>query len=304
MHVHKSDLSLLLVFHAIYQEGSLTRAADVLHLTQPAVSHALARLRLRLGDPLFTRQGQHMIPSAMARHMAMPVAQALTTLESVWLHDAEFQPANAELEFRLGMRDVLEAHVLPGLMRVLRTAAPGIQLSSVRVERRHLSSMLSSGQLDIAVDVYLPVTDGLRSCRLTQEALAVVIGPSFDPQRALTLDDYLQGDHILVSSRRQGLGLEDMELQRLGLSRRIALRCQHYYAACQVVAQTELLLTMPLSYAKLLTQDSPNSIRPLPVSMPGMDIYIYWHSRREDEPAHRWLREQLMKVTLSGTSLT
>ncbi|NNM52655.1 MAG: LysR family transcriptional regulator [Pseudomonadales bacterium] len=296
MHIHKSDLSLLLVFHAIYQEGSLTRAADVLHLTQPAVSHALARLRLRLSDPLFTRQGQRMIPSAMARQMAMPVAQAIASLESVWLHDAEFQPGHAEIEFRLGMRDVLEAHVLPGLMRILRSSAPGIQLSSVRVERRHLASMLSSGQLDIAVDVYLPVSEGLRSCRLTREALAVVVGPWFTDHRDLSLEDYLQGNHILVSSRRQGLGLEDLELQRLGLSRHIALRCQHYYAACQVVAQTNLLLTMPQSYARLLIKDSSNIIRPLPVSMPSMDIYIYWHSRREDEPAHRWLRQQLMKV--------
>jgi DNA-binding transcriptional LysR family regulator len=112
-------------------------------------------------------------------------------------------------------------------------------------------------------------------------------------RRGLTLATYLKQHHVLVSSRRSGPGLEDVELSRQGLSRRIRLRCQHYFAACRVVSQTDLVLTMPGSYARIANRQFGNRILPLPFAMPPLDAYLYWHANVDREPANRWLRERL-----------
>ncbi len=293
MHVHKSDLALLQVFDAIYREGSITRAAMVLNLTQPAVSHALARLRERLQDPLFTRSGQKMIPSARARQMATQVATALSTLQAVCQPLHVFDPGQAQTEWRIGMRDVLEARVLPELLRVLRREAPGCRLTSIRLDRGRMQDLLATDQLDLVVDVLQDVGEGICQQPLPDEALIVVAGPSL-ADSPWSFDAYVEAGHILVSGRRQGLGLEDQTLARLGAERRIVLRCQHYYAACQVVAATDLLLTMPHQYAEVLNRYGPNRLLPLPFPISAMHMALYWHERRSADAGLAWLRQQLL----------
>ncbi len=114
--------------------------------------------------------------------------------------------------------------------------------------------------------------------------------------KTLDVETYLKQDHILVSSRRSGLGLEDVELSRQGLQRRIRLRCQHYFAACSVVSQTDLILTMPETYARIASQQFGNQILPFPLAMPTLDAHLYWHANVEAEPANKWLRERVMEV--------
>lgn len=297
MHNHHLDLNLLQVFLTIYREGSLTRAARRLHLTQPAVSHALARLRDQLGDPLFEREGNAMVPTAKARQLFGPVSDTLHALDQALVLQPGFDPSSARQEFRLGLRDVLEAIALPPLMQQLQKEAPGIGIASVRTERRELESALASGSLDLAVDVLLPLGKDIRHQLVSSERLVVLARRGHPALNGpLTLDRYLEQRHILVSSRRRGQGVEDFELTRLGLQRDIALRCQHFYAACQVAAGSDLLLTMPEHYARLLHRDTGTSIHPLPMEMPPLDVYLYWHARQQDDPASLWLRQHIVSV--------
>jgi DNA-binding transcriptional LysR family regulator len=297
MHLSRIDLNLFVVFDTIYAEGGITRASRRLNLSQPAISHALGRLRAMFDDPLFTRAGHAMTPTPLARRLIEPVRQALQGLEVTLSKVDRFDPKSAVKRFTVGMRDMLEAVVLPGLMRTIAQAAPRIDISVVRAERRELERELSAGTLDVAIDVLLPLPEEIRRERLAREWLTVVARRRHPKVRGkLDLDAYLAHEHILVSSRRRGLSAEDFELGRHNLRRRVRLRCQNHFAACRVVAETDLLLTMPRRYAAILNMEFGNRLLPFPLEAPAFDTYVYWHANSAGDPANQWLRQQLFQA--------
>src|SRR5690554_3446544 len=152
------DLNLLHVFDTIYREGSLTRAAKALHLTQPAVSHSLSRLRDHFDDPLFTRQGNQMVPTPLARRFLESMKPGLTQIQGAVNQFHAFDPANQRKTYSLGLRDVLESTFLPPLMQRLN-AYPELEIASKRIPRRDMETQLAAGKLDFAVDVLLPVSN-------------------------------------------------------------------------------------------------------------------------------------------------
>lgn len=294
MHISRVDLNLFIVFEAIYAEGSVTRASLKLNLTQPAISHALGRLRVMFDDPLFVRQGHLMVSTPLSRSIIEPVRQSLRGFEVTLNKLNRFDPATTEKEFTLALRDVLESTVLPPLMVALEQAAPQAKVAAVQVDRRELESELQAGTLDCAIDVLLPLSPEIRHVRILADRTLVVARRGHPRlQGGITLDAYLKEEHILASSRRKGPGIEDFELSRLGLQRKIRLRCQHYFAACRVVSQTDLVLTMPERYARVANQQFDNQLLALPLEMPAWDVYLYWHANVEDDPANKWLRERL-----------
>lgn len=295
MHLSKVDLNLFIVLEAIYAEGSITRASLKMNLTQPAISHALNRLRQLFDDPLFERQGHVMTPTPLTRSIIDQVRRALRGFEVTLSGAAHFDPASSERSFSLAVRDVLEASVLPGLMAGISAAAPSATLNTLQVSRRELESELAAGTLDAAIDVLLPLPNDVRRTQLAGDQTVVLVrrGHPLVKRRALTLDTYLEMEHIQTSSRRRGPGLEDVELSRQGLQRKIRLRCQHYFAACRVVSQTDLALTMPDRLARIVNQQFTNQILPLPLAMPSLDVYLYWHANVDNDPANTWLRAQI-----------
>jgi len=287
-------LNLFIVFDAIYSEGSVTRASVKLNLTQPAISHALGRLRTMFGDPLFVRKGHLMVSTPLARSIIEPVRHSLRGFEVTLNKVNRFDPASTEKEFTLALRDVLESTVLPPLMVALEQDAPHAKVAAVQVDRRELESELQAGTLDCAIDVLLPLGSDVRHARILVDRTLVVARRGHPRlQGGITLDQYLQEEHVLASSRRKGPGIEDFELSRLGMQRKIRLRCQHYFAACRVVSRTDLILTMPERYARVANQQFDNQLLPLPLEMPAWDVYLYWHANVEDDPANKWLRERL-----------
>ncbi|MEQ1439747.1 LysR family transcriptional regulator [Fontimonas sp. SYSU GA230001] len=301
MQLNRIDLNLLVVLDAIFSEGGITRAGEKLHLTQPAISHALGRLRELFGDPLFVREGRRMVPTPLARSLTQPVRRALHSLEVALNEVQQFDAATTQRHFNIAVRDVLEAMVLPPLMVEVARDAPSVDISAIRADRRTLESELASGGLDAALDVLLPVSEDVRHQRISMDRLVVVARRNHPATRkAFDLAAYLRAHHVLVSSRRSGPGLEDVELNRQGLRRRIRLRCQHYFAACRVVSETDLLLTMPERYARIANKQFGNRILSFPMQMPSMDAYLYWHASVDNDPANRWLRERLIATTESA----
>jgi DNA-binding transcriptional LysR family regulator len=299
MHLAKVDLNLFVVFDTIYAEGGITRASRRLNLSQPAISHALGRLRGMFDDPLFTRHGHSMTPTPLARRLIEPVRQSLQGLEVTLGRLGRFDPGTARKRFIVGMRDPLESVVLADLMRNIAKTAPNVEISVVRHERRELERELSAGTLDVALDVMLPLPDEIRRRRLGVEWLTVVVRRRHPAVRGrLTLDTYLAQEHIAVSSRRRGPSAEDFELGRHNLSRRVRLRCGNYFAACRVVSETDLVLTMPRRYAHILNAQFRNQLLPFPLEVPVFDTYIYWHADADADPANAWLRLQLMGILL------
>ena len=296
MALNRLDLNLLHVFDTIYREGSLTRAAKALHLTQPAVSHSLSRLREHFDDPLFSRQGNQMVPTPIARRFLESMRPGLTQIQSAVNQFHAFDPASQRKTYSLALRDILESTFLPQLMQRLEPY-PELEISSQRIPRRDMETQLAAGKLDFAVDVLLPVSSQTAHERVRRDRL-VVIAREDHPltDSPLTMDKYLEAKHVLVSSRTEGPGIEDFELSRFGVQRQIRLRCQHYYAACRVAESSDLLLTMPETYARIIAERANIEIMTPPVDLPGIDVHLYWHKAYEKEPALIWFREQLNSV--------
>lgn len=297
MHLGNVDLNLFVVLETIYREGNITRAGHQLNLTQPAISHSLRRLRALLNDPLFVRHGANMVPTPFTRTIIGQVREALQILELNLYKNQQFDPVHTRRSFSIGLRDSSEATILPALMQRLQQAAPEVSINSVRVNRRDLESELVSGSIDLALDIPLSVGDEIVHKSIFRDRIIVVARPGHPAIHSrLTLPNYLSQTHILVSLRRTGPGLEDIELTRIGKRRRVGLRCQHYFEACRLVRQTDMLLTMPERYALLLNTHFKNRLYPFPAKVPFLDVHLYWHVSAENDPSNRWLRQEIEKA--------
>jgi len=299
MHLSRIDLNLLVVFDAVIAAGSITAAGRRLNLSQPAVSHALARLRDLLGEPLFERRGRGVVPTPFARDIAGPVREALASMARTLQRAAQFDAAAAERTFRIGLREALEPVLLPPLSRGICGAGPGVALASSRHDRTRLEADLAAGEFDVAFDVLLPVATRIPHERVLTDRL-VVIARRNHPllrrmrRRGWNADAYLALDHVQVSSRRRGPSMEDLALQALGRSpRRIRLRCQSHAAACRVVATTDLVATIPELQSRHVLDPESNQLLALPLDDVTLETYMYWPANADHDAASRWLREQV-----------
>jgi DNA-binding transcriptional LysR family regulator len=301
MHLSRIDLNLFTVFDAIYREGGITAASKRLHLSQPAVSHALGRLRELLDDPLFERHGNEMTPTPLARTLAVTISDSLHSLEQMMHRAGRFDPANSQRLFTIAVRESQESAFLPALIERIAKDAPNIDLAAVRIERRDLEDDLHSGDIDFAIDVGLPVSAELRREQVSAAPIVVLARKDHPVVRGtLDLDTYLSQEHVLVTGRRRGHGYEDVALAKLGLTRRIRARCQQHAAACDIVSRTDLLATLSRKNAELVNREAHNQVLAFPTELAPLDSYLYWHARSEDDPACRWLKELLLLALTGG----
>jgi len=286
------DLNLFRVFDTVYRERNLTRAAEILCLSQSAVSHAIGRLRTSLGDPLFVREGLGVMPTPFAERLWPDVTAALGLFRHAVLRQQNFVPERDIGHITLAMNDKLEPSLLPVIARQLQAVIPQVALASIRLDRDNLRADLVAGRIDFAIDVAQTTQPDIGHAALLQDEF-VVVSRSHQPIDAAA---YLAARHITVSSRRSGRSVEDIELSRLGIERQIAVRCQYYEAACRLVAESDLLLTMPLHQAQTINTPLGNHIWPMPLQMAAIELHLYWHHPREADPANQWLRLQLMDM--------
>lgn len=297
MHISRVDLNLFTVFDAIYREGGITLASKRLHLSQPAVSHALARLRDLLDDPLFERRGNEMIPTPKARALAATIVSSLGSLEHVLNSASQFDPAADQRTFRIAVRESHEASFLPQLMADIGRTAPQVDIAAVRINRREMEEDLQSGELDAAVDVALPLSSEVRRELLSSEPLVVLARQDHPSIKdTLDLETYLSLEHVLVTGRRRGGGYEDAALARQGVSRRIRLRCQHHAAANEVVKRSDLVLTVSQGHAEVINRDARNKVLPLPLEIPPLELFLYWHANVDADPAGEWFRKRVIAM--------
>ncbi len=293
MRLNKVDLNLFVVFEAIYTERNLTRTAEVLHLTQPTVSNALARLRKTLNDELFVRTPQGMIPTPVAENIIGRVREALQLMGTSLGEADVFDPASSDRAFRISMNDITESLLLPVLLEKLESEAPGMSVESYYTGRRDLALALSSGQLELAIDIADAADPRLCHVPLFSERYVCVVRKNHPTvKKRLTLEQYLDLGHIHVSSRRRGLGLVDMELNKLGYQRKIQLRLQHYLVAPDIVRRSNLALTVPSHWA----QKTDLKVVELPFEPPQLDSHLLWHKSADGDQANQWLRKQIVAL--------
>jgi DNA-binding transcriptional LysR family regulator len=298
--IQQLDLNLLKVFESIYQEQNMSRAAEVLHITPSAVSHALKRLREYLGDPLFQRSNNRMLPTPACQRMAPPIIDNLSRLRQILQHWGEFQPLNSQHHFRLGIHYALEPSILPRLAKKLAEFAPNTTFASVKVDRENLTRELGAGHIDMAFDVALPIKPPVLHRKLIDGEFCVLMRKGHPLENSLTQKTYFAAKHIGVSNRPSGDAAEDILFQQQGLSRQISIRCQNYYAANAMLIESDFLLTVPYLLGKELMIGMGQSLGvsqvPMPVRLTNIETHLYWHKNTEHDEALSWFRDVLVAL--------
>lgn len=287
------DLNLFVVFDVIFTEQNLTRTAEILHITQPAVSNALNRLRDTIGDPLFVRTAKGMRPTPLAQNLIEPVRAALQQLDRCLVQRDQFDPATAKRVFRIYAGDVAEPIFLPMLAHHFEQHCPNLRLEIVFMDRAAVPLEMAAGNLDIAIDAPLLNHSELGSLPFVRDDYVCVVRRDHPlATKKLTLKSYLALNHINISSRARGAGYIDLALRALGQRRHIAVRLRHYVAAQAILAATNYALSAP----RQLVAEWDVAILPLPFAAPKQELNIYWHKGVEYDPANCWLRALMLQL--------
>jgi len=290
--LNKIDMNLFVVFDAIYREGSVTRVAQQLNLTQPAVSNALNRLRQTFDDRLFIRTPEGMLPTPVADNAIADVRRALALLGKSISANAKFEPAKSDKRFLLAMNDLVQFLLLPVLLDKIQSTAPGVTLSCYYPERHSVTEELKSGETDLLVDAPIFNAREFIQASLMLLPYAVAMRKS-NPltKKPITLQSYLSAQHIHVSGRKKGRGHADIALHGLGHRRSVVLRVQDYLVAEELTSRSNLLWTVPRvlsGSSRLFYADTPFDVEPLKLN-------LYWGKNANDDPANQWLRELVVE---------
>ncbi|MGC3893992.1 LysR family transcriptional regulator [Pseudomonas urmiensis] len=291
--LRRIDLNLLLTLHALLSEQHVSRAALRLHRSQPAVSHALAQLREIFADPLLVRRGGRLHLSARAQALREPLQHALQQLDGL-LGSPGFEPGRARRTFRLAMSDYGARVVLPALIRELRQDAPGVDLVVSQGSREAMLGQLIDGEVDLALGVFPELPSEVQCQVLFEESFVCLADRRGLPSRGgLTLAQWLARPHVLVAVR-PGIDNEiDLALEALAEQRRIALTLPHWGVAQTLIAGTDLILTVARrSLVGTRLDPALRSFAP-PLPIAPFAFAQVWHSRREGDAGHAWLRERV-----------
>ncbi|MBT4160782.1 MAG: LysR family transcriptional regulator [Gammaproteobacteria bacterium] len=291
------DLNLFVVFDAIYTEGNLTRAGEIIGITQPAVSNSLSRLRNLFDDPLFVRTAEGMVPTPVAQNIIGSVRQALGLIRSSVQESESFDPAVSDKRFRVSMTDLSQAILLPRLFKQVRKEAPMVSIDCYQVHRRDLNIELASGNLDLAIDIPLTPDPQVKQLPLYSHPYVCVVNENNDTVGdKLDVDAYLSLQHIHITSRRGGLGHVDLALGKMGKKRDVALRTQHYLSTPQLVATTDFALTVPKIFAEFLENTVSIRYLELPFEVPHLESHLYWHESTDRDQANIWIRNLISQA--------
>ena len=310
MNFRTLDLNLLRVFDAVMAEGSLTRSAQVLAMTQPAVSHAMKRLHEAVGEVLFVRSAYGMRPTPRAQTLWPQVRAALGGLQQA-LAPAAYDPRVEPANFRLTMVDATAGLLMPPLIQAIES---GLALANLRVlplTTRDPRQLLERGEADLAVghfpDAVAAIyaegeSSPLRHQRLydTRYVCAMRAGHPLAESGSLALDDYCAAHHLLVSFSGRAHGFVDQALAGLGRSRRIVLTVNQFFTAGQVVSGSDLLTVLPASFLAATGYQQALVVRELPFELGRVQGAMIWHMRKDGDPAQRWLREQILQIRLDN----
>jgi DNA-binding transcriptional LysR family regulator len=288
MHLKDVDLNLLRLFDAVYRTRNVSRAADLLDLTQPAASQGLTRLRTLLHDPLFVRAPGGVRPTLRADRLAEPVRSALAGIEQALDDAAEFDPLQSRRVFQIHMSDIGEARFLPELMAELRVQAPGIRLETRPWPREQITDALDQGRLDFAFG-FLPTVKDTRHVQLLDDRYVVLLrdGHPFARRRrsgAALLEALRELEFVAVRSHADTLRI----LQQVQLEDRVRLVTEHFMVLTSIVQATDLAAVMPRNIARGF-EGGYAVVEP---RFPARDftVSLHWSHRFEQDPGHAWLR--------------
>lgn len=296
LNLRSIDLNLLPVFVAVVEEGQLSRAALRLGMSQPAVSAALQRLRLSVDDALFTRSRNGLSPTPRAQALYQQVNNGLQSLIEALDPGQAFNPAHSERVLRLIAVDYFETLVLGSLIRALRRHSPSLGIE-VLPQQEGWQRQLLNAEVDMALDSQLPEDERITGEKISEEKLVVVARRGHPLIKgSLTLEDFLQAEHVVLPLRERRILPLDEILRKPGWRRRIGAHVGHYGNLLAVASQTDLIATVPARLALMQAKALKLQVLDFPVPAPAVPIYLMWPQALDKDPAHRWFRAQLQKT--------
>jgi DNA-binding transcriptional LysR family regulator len=296
MSFNRLDLNLLRVFDAIFQTRSVTIAASNLHLTQPAVSKQLNRLREVLEDPLFVRTTDGMAPTPRAEAIAGPIRKALSEVRNTIERQMGFEPAASDRTFRIFMSDLGQMVLLPRVLELISREAPSVNIHTVQVPPSRMRSVaLETGEVDLAVG-YFEEFEGSIHCQVLFEEHYVGLVRASHPtiHDTISFERFLQTPQLVYHPTGGGHSSQDSFVDKAfwaaGLERRVAVRVAHTMGITSIVSSSDLLVVVPHRLAKAYAELVDVTILELPIEIPSFHISQYWHERFHTDPGNRWLR--------------
>lgn len=299
------DLNLMVAFDALYRERNVSRAGASIGISQPAMSAALARLRLLLDDHLFTRTSSGLQPTQRARDMAEPISMALQKVDLAFIETTTFEPAEAAFTFVVGMPDYPSTTLLPRLARTLAHLAPKVKLKVKSFSHREDAvELLDTGKIDIAIGVLPAFTDGrIQSVEIFRDDFVTIVSKDNPAlSEVLDLEQFLAMSHVLTSPEGDDYGVVDEWLARQGRERKIVLTLPHMLAAVSVVAQTHYISTVLKSVAMTSPHCHHLVVLPPPIPLASVSLHILWHRRNTTHPGQHWIRDVITELAHSAMS--
>jgi len=291
------DLNQLVLFQQLMVERRVSKVAENLGLTQPAVSNSLARLRRRFGDELFVRTPGGMVPTPFAEQLAEPVGYALAMIHGALNQQTRFDPAKAQRAVTLAMTDIGEIVFLPKLVECLRREAPGLTLGTVRTTAATLRDDLATGKVDLAIGLLPQLKAGFFQRRLfTQRYVCLLRQGHALAKKRLTRADFQRAEHLVIVSAGTGHGKVDELIRRAGVERLQRLTVPHFVSVGHILQRTDLVATVTERLAERLAEPFGLVARPHPVALPEVPINLFWHATLHRSPAHQWLRERVIAL--------
>lgn len=293
--MRRLDLNLLVTLDALLAEHNVTRAAERLHLSQPAVSVQLARLREVFGDPLLLPGPRGMRPTARADELRLPLREALAALGKAVAPPGPFDPATASHTWRVAASDYGESTIVLPALGALRRAAPHSRMAILGLVPASLARQAELGEIDLAFHIAAEAPAHLRRRPLFTERY-VLAGRHDHPglQHAPTLEQFCQMEHVVVSPDGGGFHTPtDSVLAERGLERKVALSVPHFLFLVAVLASTDMVALVPSRLAR--AHPGLRVVEP-PLEVPGFEMLMLWHERVHRDPGHQWLRELVAQL--------
>ena len=309
MNISRVDLNLLVYLDVLLRECNVTRAAEELGISQPAMSNSLRRLRDLFGDPILVRTSDGMTPTDRALELQPMVRRVLSAAEQAILPKTEFNPMESSRIFRIMASDYTESTLLPVLLRELRKQAPNIRLDIMTPSDVSFHDV-ERGKVDMVINRFDSLPQSFHQVHLWDDSFSCVMSSNNPVKDNWNLQSYLSSKHIWVSKTGMGVGVGmtpddvqrlgwvDEALSKQGVKRDISLFTRHYQVALLLAEQDDLIVTIPSMSAKSIAGSDRVVILEPPFEIERMRLKMVWSPLLQHDPGHKWLRQLIKSVSV------
>jgi DNA-binding transcriptional LysR family regulator len=297
MHIEDLDLTQIKLLAELLLLRSVSAAAHNIGISQSAASHALAKLRTQLGDPLFTRSGGGVEPTPYGERLGIAARESLEVMRAGLSSNRPFDPATSSRRFNIYTSDIGQMVFLPKLFAFLSENAPNTTIRVLTVPLDDPARGLGSGEVDFAIGIFDNLTSGIMTSFVCPEHYVCVMRsghPTF--RKGMTLEAFLKAKHAIADATGMAHAIIDDTLAVQKIRRRDVVRVPHFHVLPMIIANSDLVAVLPNRLAQAFAQSEAIKVLPVPVAIPPVDINMFWHERYHHDPANKWFRDAFMKL--------